>query len=619
MSESQVTTAPEQAEGLEEYLDVFRIILDGSLADWGVAYSIMPAGEKRYWFINRDRFTPFCRKVRGTVRGEEQCLGCTFRHSREAAEEGRPISYLCDAGLIEIAGPVIVRDKHVATIFCGQRRPRDKTGQEEGLRKAKQTERELGFEPGELVELWGQVPTVSQRQVETLEEKLAEVAEYVAKLIDDKSELEEQRAQSVARLRETKAIQGTIAHLGEVVTVDKFWLKVNKALKDICETIGAHYGLVLVSEKGGKVFAVKASSDWRRKALVEKRYRTKENIILSRTLSHRKPLSFDLDDCLEDKLCLNVLDCLPDVLPTSAIAISFDLGDDQTGIMIFVSEPQLATARGGLPFEEEKDILGVIAPQITTAFKNCQLHTERLDLERERMMFIADITHQLTGPLAGIQAHCENLLHSRLSVDRGKKVLRSLVEQSRMGARHLRNFASATRAELGTFSDLKIDLRRQEDMTKLLIECAMNLQGLAASRRIRIRVDEETVDTLLPIAVDELLFKQAVTNILENAVKYSYDDTTITVSASSNAREARLYFTNYGIPLTEEDTSRVFDRYFRTKEAREKVPVGTGIGLFIAKQIIELHGGSISVEPSVKSIEGHKVTFVMALPFRRKR
>jgi signal transduction histidine kinase/ligand-binding sensor protein len=608
----------QRTESLKEYMDIFKIILDGSLAEWGIAYSIMPAGEEWYWFINRDKFTEFCDRIRRTEPGEKQCRECTFRYSEEAGQARTPISYLCDGGLIDIVGPVIVQGEHVATIACGQRRREDEDGQREGLKKVKRTEGKLGFKHGELVKLWEQVPVMSQEQVEIIEEKLAEVAGYVAKLIEDKKDLEEERAQSAARLRETEVILRTIARLGEVVTVDKFWLRVNKALSGVCEAIGAHFGLVVVSAKGGKVFTVKASSDWREKTLIGESYYADDSPFLHQALRDRTPFAIKLGDYLEDKFCISVLEHLYDVMPTSTIAISFELGGEQVGIMTFFSESQLDTERGGLPFEEEKDILGVIAPQVTTAFQNCQLYTEQRKLERERTRFIQDITHQLTGPLAGIHAHCENLLEGRLSVERGKKVLRSLVEQSRTAARYIRNFASMSSVELGTFSETELDSSK-ENVTKLLIECARDLQGLAASHGISIHVDEETVDTLPRVAVDKLFFKQAITNILDNAVKYSDDNTAITVSASSDAREARLYFVNYGIPVKKEDVVRIFDRYVRTKEAREKVTVGTGVGLFIAREIIGLHGGSISVEPSIKTIEGNETTFVITLPISRER
>ena len=607
----------QRVESFKDYMDIFRIILDGSLAEWGVAYAILSASEKRYLSLNRDKSTEFCQKIVNTEEGEKLYLECAFRHSKEAAQTKEPISYLSDVGLIEIAGPVIVDGEHMATIVCGHRRPSDKYDQEEGLRRVKQIEGELGFRPGELVELWKRVPVMPQKQVEIIKEKLAEVAGYVAKLIKDRIDLERQRAQSDARLKETEAIQRAITRLGEVIPIDKFWLRVNKMLGDICETIGAYFGLILVSEKDKEVFTVKASSDWRRKALIGESYRTDDNFILHLALRHRIPFAVKLDDCLEDKLCFDILEYLHDVLPSSAIVISFELGGKQVGIMAFFSEPRLDT-ESGLPFEQEKHLLGAIAPQIITAFQNCQLYTEQRKLERERIKFIQDITHQLIGPLSGIHAHCENLLKGRLSVERGKSVLRSLLEQSRMSARYIRNFASVASVELGAFSEIELDLRKQ-CMTKLLIECAWDLQGLAASHGIRIHVDEETVDTLPQIAVDKLLFKQAVTNLLDNAVKYSDDNTTITISASSNGRKAQLYFTNYGIPVKEEDRSRIFNRYFRSKEAREKVPVGTGIGLFIAREIVQLHGGSISVEPSVKTPQGYKTTFVITLPLSRER
>jgi signal transduction histidine kinase len=92
------------------------------------------------------------------------------------------------------------------------------------------------------------------------------------------------------------------------------------------------------------------------------------------------------------------------------------------------------------------------------------------------------------------------------------------------------------------------------------------------------------------------LVTQVFSNIIENAIKYSVKNSRVDIQGSydKGTDEVVVSIHNRGIPLREEDTLRIFERGYRTQEARDQYPAGTGFGLYIAKKIIELHRGSLT-------------------------
>ena len=98
-------------------------------------------------------------------------------------------------------------------------------------------------------------------------------------------------------------------------------------------------------------------------------------------------------------------------------------------------------------------------------------------------------------------------------------------------------------------------------------------------------------------------------NLLRNAINYSHEDTDITVTLAVDGKAARLTFTNEGDDIPKHKLERIFEQFYRLDTARGSRTGGAGLGLAIAKEIVELHGGTISAE----SAEG-RITFRVSLP-----
>ena len=102
---------------------------------------------------------------------------------------------------------------------------------------------------------------------------------------------------------------------------------------------------------------------------------------------------------------------------------------------------------------------------------------------------------------------------------------------------------------------------------------------------------------------------QAISNMIENAVKYGDPHTTIRISAYVGGDQVGTVVESYGIPIAEEDKKHIFDRGFRGNSARQKVPAGTGIGLYLASRVMAFHGGHIEVVTN-----GRRTGFALLFP-----
>lgn len=243
---------------------------------------------------------------------------------------------------------------------------------------------------------------------------------------------------------------------------------------------------------------------------------------------------------------------------------------------------------------EDSDLLQRIN---SLAKENKQLR-ERLDqIERERTEYLQNVSHQLVAPLNAIKWHIENLTEARVSIERAKKVLRSIYSQATIAVHLAKNFNLMSNLEADhQLRNLKEPLRDVE-LLRLLINLADDFQPLAWDQNINIVVDNDHFDSGPSVLAMRPLISQVFSNIIENAVKYSNPDTNIIIRGSYRRPADAFVVTirNRGIPLPVEHEQGVFERGFRTAAATRKYPAGTGFGLYIAKRIIDIHEGTIAV------------------------
>ena len=226
--------------------------------------------------------------------------------------------------------------------------------------------------------------------------------------------------------------------------------------------------------------------------------------------------------------------------------------------------------------------------------------TELRRLEKIRKDFVANVSHELRTPLTSIKGYVEALLDgAKDDPVASTKFLEIILKQSDRLNLIIDDLLELSKIESGRVSlkEEPLELRSVVDRTLSMIK------PIADKKRHRLVT---SVDPSLPsVAGDEGRLVQVLTNLLDNAIKYTPEGGTITVGATlapsiGNAEPPagaiELNVTDTGIGIPEEDRPRVFERFYRVDKARSRELGGTGLGLAIVKHIVEGHGGQVWVE-----------------------
>jgi signal transduction histidine kinase len=227
--------------------------------------------------------------------------------------------------------------------------------------------------------------------------------------------------------------------------------------------------------------------------------------------------------------------------------------------------------------------------------------------EKEQQQFIADVSHELRTPLTVLRGSLEVTLEEERPPEEYRESLGNALLEVRHLARLSQNLLFLVRGESGriTLSFANMDL------TRLLNDLVRDL-GPAASDR-GLTVAAELPERSITAFVDADRVQQVFHNLFENAMRYTPSGGSIRVRLTETPGEARMDVADTGIGIPEKDLPYVFERFFRSDRARRAYSGGSGLGLSIARWIVEAHKGRIEVA----STPGKGSTFTVRLPLVR--
>ena len=221
--------------------------------------------------------------------------------------------------------------------------------------------------------------------------------------------------------------------------------------------------------------------------------------------------------------------------------------------------------------------------------------------DQQRRAMLADVSHELRTPLTIIQGNVEAVLDGIYPADETR--LKSILEETQILSRLVEDLRTLALAESGA-----LQLKREStDLTALLRETVSAFQSQADAAGVTMELALK--DKSLMLEIDPERIRQVLTNLISNALRYSPRGSSIKIdlgeSGSGAEERVRVSVQDSGPGIAPEDLPHIFDRFYKSRDSR-----GMGLGLSIAKFIVEAHGGGIAAESS----EGKGTTISFSLP-----
>ena len=217
--------------------------------------------------------------------------------------------------------------------------------------------------------------------------------------------------------------------------------------------------------------------------------------------------------------------------------------------------------------------------------------------EQRKNDLVVYLAHDLKTPLTSVIGYLTLLRdESQISEELREKYLSISLEKAERLEDLINEFFEITRFNL---SDITLEYSRV-NLTRLLEQLTYEFKPMLLEKNLKCEL-EITSNVMLKCDVNKM--RRVFDNLLRNAVNYSFDDGTIHIVATQNENNLSIKFTNCGNTIPQEKLERIFEQFYRLDTARSSRSGGAGLGLAIAKEIVELHNGTITAKSENEVIE----------------
>ncbi len=224
------------------------------------------------------------------------------------------------------------------------------------------------------------------------------------------------------------------------------------------------------------------------------------------------------------------------------------------------------------------------------------------DLEKHRSEFVSDVSHELRTPMTSISGFVEGILDGTIPPEKHEYYLNIVLEESRRLSKLVSDMFELSKTSMDNYT---LDIT-EFDINELIRTCIIGLEDRICEKKLDLNVDFKSEE--LKALADKGAIKRVVLNIMDNAIKFSYPNTTMGISTWVERRKVYVSIGNFGAGISSYDISSIFDRFYKTDKSRATDKSGAGLGLSLVKNLITLHKQKIWVE-SVDAKEGSSVKY----------
>ena len=208
-------------------------------------------------------------------------------------------------------------------------------------------------------------------------------------------------------------------------------------------------------------------------------------------------------------------------------------------------------------------------------------------LQHQQQNFVMAVTHELKTPIAVARLNLETLQKHQLDEEKRKKLLQTTLQETMRLDTLINNILISSQLEGNAYRFSKDEL----DFSGLVRDAVKAFEARYPDRLINEHIEED-----IEINGDAMLLKLLLSNLLENANKYSPKDKAITLQLVQKENRVHLEVTDEGSGIPEEEKAAVFEKFYRIGNEQTRKTQGTGLGLFICQKIVKDHGGEISIK-----------------------
>jgi len=256
--------------------------------------------------------------------------------------------------------------------------------------------------------------------------------------------------------------------------------------------------------------------------------------------------------------------------------------------------------------DDEVEFLSTLASQGAVAIENARTYQRLEDLEQAKSDFVFTVAHELKAPVAAIQSILRVLLEGYAGeIFQKQKELIDRAERRLIALQGLIRDLLALGALKGALQEAQKTDVILNGIVNRVVEA---VQPEVEQKGLELRV--EVPDTLVTIKANDDDLERLLSNLLENAVKYTPPKGKVHLQLSLNNNAVRIVVSDTGIGISPESMPRIFEEFYRAKNAKEMGQEGTGLGLSLVKHIVDRYHGEIDVQSKVQ--EGS--TFTVTLP-----